>query len=275
MFTDHHLASDMRRVHLLESGDMRCIDWQWNKDKAHNLVTDLARKYCVVGAAAGSLPMIRRYARYVEPASVANLHHTVFAGFCDFGYETQAIELLFNPPWIDLDFASSDLHWLKMLFLMAPHVAKVPKVFEFLLKSAKDMNQYDIYLACLLASCSSKGYALDGFDWFWNHKPTETHNKRWWIEAFFDRVHQLLDRDEVDDEVTHLLSRLPAITKRYFLEESESRPIENDGHLLALQNCAMFLAKPDENNEVSVILHMKHHTTVFSMLFRIPFLCTQ
>lgn len=213
----------VRDTFLMDSRDMRCIHWLWDKRRRNTLVSMLAREFCKAGARAGSTNAILRYVGYLNAAEIqSGFGHQIFRTLCKYGHDEEAQAHLLANRWKPTE-ESAERYVSKLSIVMAPFAHLVPKTFATiklcLMALQKNFKDESFYIFFLVNACSGNaGYDTRAFDWVWNQLPPGLHTPKEWGILFFKDIFETIEFEPFRHQTIRILSRIPAIVKNHFLE---------------------------------------------------------
>lgn len=258
---------------LLESGDLRCIEWLWLRRKRHARAHNVAGNFCLTAARCGHIEVFQRFAPRVEPVYVRSLTRKAFTKTCKYGRDDAAIWLLSHP--IGTSFWQVQ-EWVQFVMLMSGNAHKVPKTFEFLLHVMHVQHNWTerhFLTTCLLNACFLPGYDVSGFAWVWERCLANGMEKRELMTATFNDLMANLEGELFTPNTTQQLGRLPAICRLFFAEFCVTECNENTVCWTLPNNQLSIRVDSLSSDEAEVVFVFRQPNLRMTRALRIPKTC--
>lgn len=233
---------------IMDSGDMRLMEWLWNKKRHYHLTSHLAKDFCLGGARTGSIDIIRRFVPHVAPEALFNITLHIFQALCKFGWDDAAIQ------WLSLQQQLSKRDVIAFSVVMANHANRVPKTFDFLKRAflaipEVGFTEKKFLLLCLLNSCMLKLQdGIEAFGLIWQQCLDCGMDKRELMNDFLRDLLESIEGEMFSTRYSTTLERLPLLCKIYF-QEYVTTSHDNQHIMWKLEDRLIIVASPHKKQD--------------------------
>lgn len=247
------LTNHLKNRWIMDSGDMRIMEWLWNKKRRYHLTSQLAKDFCLGGARSGSIEIIRRFVPYVAPEALFNVTLHIFQALCKYGWDDVAIQ------WLSLQKQLSKRDVIAFSVVLANCANKVPKTFDFLKRTflaipEAGFTEKKFLLLCLLNSCMLKLQdGIESFGVIWQQCLACGMDKRGLMEDFLRDLLESIEGEIFSTRYSTTLERLPLLCKTYFQEYITTTTVHDD------QGNPQIIWKLEDRLSITASPHKKHN----------------